>query len=181
MDYEFKELTVEELARGYVIDEDTKEYTCIFCGEKYEEGLVYTSNGRLVTAEKAMSEHIINAHDGSFNCLVSMDKQMNGLSDTQKNLLMCMYEEMGNKEIGEEMNINPATVRTHKFNLQKMKREAKVLLALLEQIEDEDLVNERRKQKRDNSVRIENVIDDIPDITTGFSGNTLHLFFTLNN
>lgn len=181
MDYEFKDLSVDELTRGYVIDEDKKEYTCIFCGEKFENGLIYTSGGRLVTAEKAMIEHIFNAHDGAFNCLVSMDKQLNGLSDTQKNLLICMYEEMGNKEIGEEMNINTATVRTHKFNLQKMKREAKILLALLQQIEDEDLVNERRKHRNDNSVKIENVIDEIPAITDSFNGNTLHPFFTQFN
>ena len=78
-------------------------------------------------------------------------------------------------------NINPATVRTHKFNMQKMKREAKILLALLEQIEDENLVNERRRYRNGNEVTIENVIDKLPAITDNFNGNTLHPFFTQMN
>ena len=43
------------------------------------------------------------------------------------------------------MNISAATVRTHKFNIQKMKREARILLAVLNQIEDEDAVILRKQ------------------------------------
>lgn len=55
-----------------------------------------------------------------------------------------MYAGDDNKAIGEEMAISAVTVRTHKFNIQKMKREARILLALLENIENEEVVTARR-------------------------------------
>ena len=76
-----------------------------------------------------------------------MDKQVNGLSEIQKDVLTGMYLEKDNKQICEEMGISAATVRSHKFNLQKSKREAKILLALLEQIENETIVKQRKKDR----------------------------------
>ena len=38
---ECKELTLEELTRGYVWSEEEQLYQCIFCGDKMEEGLIY--------------------------------------------------------------------------------------------------------------------------------------------
>lgn len=180
MNEEFKDLTVEELTRGYVIEDGV--YRCIFCGETFEDGLIYTSRGRSVTAGKAMAEHIADRHGSSFSCLVAMDKQVNGLSETQKNLLLCMYDDMDNKEIGEDLGISPATVRTHKFNLQKMKREAKIMLALMEQLENEELVEERRRMAAPDSAAAGNpaagVLTGMPEVTDSFSGNMLHPFFT---
>ena len=37
---EFKELTLEELIQGYVWLDEEQAYQCIFCGEKFEEGLI---------------------------------------------------------------------------------------------------------------------------------------------
>ena len=119
---EFKELTLEELTRGYVWSEEEQLYQCIFCGDKMEEGLIYSSRGKSVNALRAMQEHIFDEHGSVFECLLNLDKQMNGLSDAQKDVLEGLYYEKDNKAIGKEMGISDATVRTYKFNLQKMKR-----------------------------------------------------------
>ena len=123
---EFKELTLEELIQGYVRLDEEQAYQCIFCGEKFEEGLIYTSRGRSVSAHRAMQEHLFDEHGGVFESLLEMDKQVNGLSDSQKEVLEGMYRQKDNKALCEAMSISAATVRTHKFNLQKMKREARV-------------------------------------------------------
>ena len=133
---EFKELTLEELIQGYVRLDEEQAYQCIFCGEKFEEGLIYTSRGRSVSAHRAMQEHLFDEHGGVFESLLEMDKQVNGLSDSQKEVLEGMYRQKDNKALCEAMSISAATVRTHKFNLQKMKREARVFLAIMEQIEN---------------------------------------------
>ena len=67
--------------------------------------------------------------------MLELDKTLNGLTEVQKTLLSCIYEGKSTDEIGEIMGISTATVRAHKFNLQKAKREAKILLALLEILE----------------------------------------------
>ena len=92
-----------------------------------------------------MQEHLFDEHGGVFESLLEMDKQVNGLSDSQKEVLEGMYRQKDNKALCEAMSISAATVRTHKFNLQKMKREARVFLAIMEQIENEELVAARKR------------------------------------
>ena len=105
---EFKELTVEELTLGYIQSPQEESCTCIFCGEVYEEGIVYRSRGRTVTAERAVKEHIFDRHGGVFHGLLDLDKQVNGLSEIQKDVLTGMYLEKDNKQICEEMGISAA-------------------------------------------------------------------------
>ena len=174
---EVKELTVAELARGYVKDEEQGAYICIFCGDVFEEGIVYNFHGRMLTAERAAAEHVVDSHGGVFNGLINLDRQINGLSDAQRDILECMYMEKDNKEISKEMGISTATVRTHKFNIQKMKREAKILLALLEQIENEDIDRLRKRLEPRAESESESYVYPQHD----FEGNNLHPFFTQFN
>lgn len=171
----FKDLHIDELKRGYVKREDDGGYNCIFCSEYFEEGVIYSSRERMVNAEKAVKEHVEDEHSGAFKSLLDLDKQISGLSDVQKSILNCMYEQKDVKSIGEKMGISPATVRAHKFNLQKLKREAKVFLALLEMVEKEDSSTNNKKVIDDYEnmqITEEAASEDI------FSLNSLHPFFT---
>ncbi|WP_278494844.1 LuxR C-terminal-related transcriptional regulator [Eubacterium ramulus] len=174
---EFKELTLEELTRGYVWSEEEQLYQCIFCGDKFEEGLIYSSRGKSVNALRAMQEHIFDEHGSVFECLLDLDKQMNGLSDAQKDVLEGLYYEKDNKAIGEEMGISDATVRTYKFNLQKLKRRARIFLAMMEQIENEEIIALRKRLEPEQNV--ENIRK--PHFDTQFGANLLHPFFTQYN
>lgn len=174
---EFKELTLEELTRGYVWSEEEQLYQCIFCGDKMEEGLIYSSRGKSVNALRAMQEHIFDEHGSVFECLLNLDKQMNGLSDAQKDVLEGLYYEKDNKAIGKEMGISDATVRTYKFNLQKMKRRARIFLAMMEQIENEEIIALRKRLEPEQNV--ENIRK--PHFDTQFGANLLHPFFTQYN
>lgn len=172
---EFKELTLAELSCGYFRAKETGRLTCIFCGESFEEGIVYPSRGRSVTARRAVAEHIFDQHGGVFHGLIQLDKQINGLSEAQKDILTGMYEGTDNKELGEELRISAATVRTHKFNIQKMKRQAQILLAILAQIEDEELVAARKQLEPDEAKKD---ALEIPQSDQDFRRNMLHPFFT---
>ena len=174
---EFKELTLEELTRGYVWSEEEQLYQCIFCGDKFEEGLIYSSRGKSVNALRAMQEHIFDEHGSVFECLLDLDKQMHGLYDAQKDVLEGLYYEKDNKAIGEEMGISDATVRTYKFNLQKMKRRARIFLAMMEQIENEEIIALRKRLEPEQNV--ENIRK--PHFDTQFGANLLHPFFTQYN
>lgn len=168
----FKELEVEDLVNGYIKQDEENVYICVFCGEVFEEGVIYVSRDRMVTAQKAITEHINDEHESVFENLISLDKQINGLSDTQKKILSAMYEKKDPKVISEEMGISPATVRTHKFNLQKMKREAKIFIALMKMIENEHDLTEIKKI--DENIKEETVQVKEPDM---FSLNSLNPFF----
>lgn len=169
---EIKDLSVEELSRGYMESESEDGFTCIFCGKTFEKGIIYKSMNKFVTAERATKEHVKLEHGGSFNKLIALDKSMTGLTTAQKNILEASYKELENKEISESMGISPVTVRAHKFKIQKMKREAKILLALMDQIENDEktLIMEKEViseiEQKDNTPSQE------------FNVNTLHPFFT---
>lgn len=174
---EFKDLSVDELAKGYTHSLKDNTYTCIFCGKTFEEGVIYPVGPRLLMAEKAVKEHLNLEHGCVFASLISMNKQVNGLTDIQKNILKLFYEKKDTDKISEEMDITPATVRTHRYNIQKMKREAKILLALMELLEDEERQEFKLvKNKIDADKNEDEVLVDV--IPTSFSGNTLHPFFT---
>ena len=96
---DFKELSLEELRRGYVIHRDGT-YTCIFCGASFETGVIYHSRGRDVTAERAIREHMQEVHSGTFWPMLELDKTLNGLTEVQKTLLSCIYEGKSTDEIG---------------------------------------------------------------------------------
>ncbi|WP_209345137.1 LuxR C-terminal-related transcriptional regulator [Flavonifractor sp. AGMB03687] len=166
---DFKELSLEELRRGYVTQADGT-HTCIFCGETFESGVIYHSHGRDVTAERAVREHMEDVHSGTFWPMIELEKTLNGLTDVQKTMLACLYEGKSTDEIGELMGISPATVRAHKFNLQKAKREAKILLALLELIEGDEPPIPRPAGGQGEKAPSQT--DDL------FSLNMLHPFFT---
>lgn len=170
---ELKELTIDELRKGYYFNENGQTYICIFCGELFEEDMIYTCGGKMMTAKKAVMTHVLQEHEGSTAQLISMDKQMNGLSETQRTLLQCMYEQKDIKEIAEEMNISAATVRTHRFNLQKSKREAKILLAIIDNIENGSKPIAHSPREKDQTLDSKNSSSE-----NLFNLNSLHPFFT---
>lgn len=150
-----KNLTVEELASGYYFDDEKNAYVCIFCGESFEKGMITCSQGRYLDAERAIKEHIIKSHGSVFECLINMDKDINGLSPSQKKILQAKYEKKDNKTISDEMGINIATVRTHKFHIHKIQNKAKIFLAILDQIENEERVQERERLEESIGAEVE--------------------------
>lgn len=130
----YQDLAVEELAAGYVKAGET--FTCIFCGEAFEEGVIYRADGRMVDAQKAAKLHVQQAHGGAVHALLALDKDISGLTDVQKTLLAAMLARKDNKSIAGEMGISLSTVRGHKFQLQKTKRQSRIFLALMQVLED---------------------------------------------
>lgn len=167
------ELEIEELSKGYIYNKATNEYRCLFCEEVYEEGYIYEYDKKMVSAEKRMKLHMEEKHGGIFLSLLGLEKEISGLSDIQKKLLLLLAEQKDNKEIAKEMNITTSTVRTHKFYLQKMKKQAKILLAIMETLEIEE--------KKDRKLELKIEKDEKLKIKKIFSINSLHPFFTQYN
>lgn len=133
----FWNASVEELSRGFVHDPERKTYTCLICGAEFETGIVYRDGEVLLCeAEKAAERHITRAHTSMFNYLLTMDKQYAGLTDLQRDLLICLSEGLTDKETAERLGIgSTSTVRNHRFKLRERVKQAKVFLALMTALE----------------------------------------------
>ncbi len=131
----FWNASLEELKLGYI--DDGSVLTCLLCGQSYEHGRVYPEEGVLYEVKRYMRLHIEKAHGSVFNCLLQMDKKLNGLTDHQKRLLELFYEGRSDAEVQEATDIGSAsTIRNHRFVLKEKERQARILLAIMELLKD---------------------------------------------
>ena len=87
---------------------------------------------------RAAKLHIEHEHGGVFNNLLGLDKNQTGLTDTQKDFLGYYYAGLSDKEIAEKMNISAATVRYQRHNFREKAKQAKIILALSELLEEQE-------------------------------------------
>ncbi|HCM85400.1 MULTISPECIES: DUF2087 domain-containing protein [Enterococcus] len=137
------ELKIEEIKKGYSKKGDFL-FQCLYCDQTFDDRFVYPINGsnsQMARAEGAIIYHLKHEHDGSFNALLNLDKNQTGLSDTQKNFLNLFSKGIDDQEIAEQLNITTSAVRNHRFKFKEKKRQAKILLALLESIDEKEQSN----------------------------------------
>lgn len=142
MDYNdvFWNATVEELSRGYIFDEEQEAFVCLLCHQQFENGEIFSIKGRYFEARKAVKLHIEDAHGSVFHYLLNMDKKYTGLSDHQKDLLHYFKKGLSDKEIVKEVNGgSPSTIRSHRFKLREKEKQAKIFLALMSLLNENNL------------------------------------------
>jgi hypothetical protein len=128
----FWNATIQEIMKGYVYSNTDEAFTCLVCGKKFENGVIYSVEGRLLEAERAAREHIDHEHGSMFECLLHMDKNLTGLSDVQKELLLCFHKGLNDKQIVEKLGGgSTSTIRNHRFKLREREKQARVFLALM--------------------------------------------------
>lgn len=133
----FWNATLEEMARGYV--EEEEYYECLLCGKKIEKGIVYQEAGIFYETEKYMKIHIQKAHVSVYEYLLGLDKKTTGLSEHQNNLLKLFYQGKSDGEVQSEMGIgSSSTIRNHRFVLKEKERQARVFLTLMELLKGKD-------------------------------------------
>jgi hypothetical protein len=127
---------------GYIWQPKSGAYLCLFCGQRFEEGIIYPTGKQLVVAERAVRQHTGDSHGDIFDALIRLGKRRTGISTVQKNVLAGLYKGLSDKEIAKALDgISWSTVRNHRFQLRKKKLEAKLFLAIMELLENRDKKN----------------------------------------
>ncbi|WP_138755291.1 DUF2087 domain-containing protein [Paenibacillus sinopodophylli] len=130
--------SVEELKQGYVFDELDSCYHCLICGEGFEDGEIFRedSSGRWFEARKYASHHVGQAHGSMLNYLLELDKRQTGLTDLQKELIRGFADQLSDQELmGLTGAGSASTIRNHRFVLKEKAKQAKLLLAIMEMME----------------------------------------------
>jgi hypothetical protein len=131
----FWSATIEEMKRGYVLDEIGQRYVCLVCGKGFEKGVIYPEGDFLYEAEKYTSVHIGNEHASMFEYLIGLNKKLTGLTDLQKNLLEYFHKGYNDNEIVKLEGGSASTIRNHRFSMREKHKQAKVFLAIMELLE----------------------------------------------
>ncbi len=126
---------VAQLRQGYTLL-GKKTFRCLFCPQEYVQGNIYVFD-RLVDAQTAIALHVRDAHRSAFHALLAQDKKITGLTEHQATVMCAFYEGLSDREIAEKLNISPATVRFQRFSLRERAQQARVFLALFEELERE--------------------------------------------
>ena len=132
MDY--GKLTVGEIKNGYRFADPPGAYVCVYCGESFNEGQVYSAGNGLYSPERAAARHAEDSHGDRAARLVSSDTKYNTLTENQKELLLLMNSGLTDAEIAKKTGVTPSTVRRHKFNFREKAKQAKLYLACFESV-----------------------------------------------
>lgn len=160
------EITIDSIKKGYTQIND--EYQCLHCGAVYMQHLVYPNNDVLELAEYAMQRHISEVHGGALKPLLEMEKQDSGISDIQQQFLKLMSSGVSDKEIAERLNISASAVRNHRFKLREKKKQAKILIAVMDLIEDKKQIPTTYKSLKDSDERFQISDKDRQDVFENF-------------
>ncbi len=135
-----QEDTVNEIHVGYrrrgPADGFPEGFQCLHCGRAYEQGVVYPVADRLYDARRAVEEHVAREHDGAFAALLAAGKDGTGLSDIQRAVVEASYEGLTDRQIADRLGKSASTIRNHRFQLRKRRREARAFLALMRLLDD---------------------------------------------
>ena len=158
--------TINELKNGYLLTErfidKAKIYTCLFCHTGYDEDDIYKFKNLLVNGKKAVKMHIAENHGEIFDNLISQDKARTGLTDTQKEFLKNYFAGMSDKEIAEKMNISESTVRYQRHSFRERAKQAKIILALSELLEEQEKkLAEWAKPVDENTKMLESLFESL--------------------
>lgn len=129
----FWQASLQDIKRGYIHQEQSDEFICLICGERFTKGVIYPNDGMLYEAKKYIQIHISECHGSSFHFLLNLDKKLTGLTDHQKNILELFYAGYSDNEVAKNLSTgSTSTIRNHRFTLKEKQKQAKVLLAIME-------------------------------------------------
>lgn len=140
MDY--GKFTLEELKKGYLFDKDKEAYVCIYCEQTFPAGQIFSMDGNFYMAEHAVAKHIAKEHDGSFERLVNADTKYNTLTQNQRELMTLFYSGLTDSEIAKKSGISDSTVRRQRFTFREKAKQARLYLAVYEQVFEDHMDNE---------------------------------------
>ncbi len=134
---QFWNASIEQLKRGYIYEEQEEQFVCLVCGEAFVQGMIYAEGGHYYEAERFMRLHLETSHGSMLSYLLGLDKKMTGLSELQNQIVQLFDQGLSDKEIMKEIGSNSTSiVRNHRFALREKMKQAKVFLAIMEQIEE---------------------------------------------
>lgn len=125
-----------DLKRGYVLNKSLGRYECLICGAFFEEGEIFSFQGRMFDASRGIKAHILEDHGGVVKAYLEADKKDTGLTEKQRQLLEDMATGMSDKAIAQKNGLAPATVRHQKFTMREKAKQAKMFLAIYDKVEE---------------------------------------------
>lgn len=125
-------LPTQALTRGYRHDAGTHSYTCLACGDRFEEGEIYAFEGRFFAAGRAIRQHMQARHPDYLASLIDRDSKYNNLTANQRQLMQLFAAGHSDAEVAKKLGVSLSTVRHQKFVFREKAKQAGFYLAVFE-------------------------------------------------
>ncbi len=165
---------IDALKKGYMYNESTSQYTCLFCGYILESGIIHEYAGLMMTSKKRMSRHIQEDHGGVFNYLLNLNKKFTGLTENQREVLTCFYDNKSDKETAGELSLTDSTIRNYRFKLREKEKQAKIMVTLMDLLKENTSKEKTYIEPRPTAT----MVDDRYAITADESEKIVKRYFT---
>lgn len=184
--FNFWEATVEELKAGFYYNKSKKAYVCLICEKSFKKGIVYPVCDVLHTAKGAVSAHIENNHGDIFEFFLAMGKVYTGLTENQRELMRFFYQGLTDREIVDKTNAtSTSTIRNQRFALREKYKQAKIIVAMTELLEERRNNMKNEKQSQNETLvdfhRTATMIDERYAITSAEKEEVLSRYFDSEN
>jgi len=131
----FWSATTDELKQGFTCTGNA--YACLFCNAIFEQGVVYPVNNALYEAKRAAVAHVEHVHTNIFDNYLSLGRVYTGLSEGQAEVAKLFYNGHSDKEIAAITGAGSiSTIRNQRFAIREKYKQAKILVALTELMEE---------------------------------------------
>lgn len=133
----FWQAAVDEIKQGYRFEKNRNSFNCLFCSFRTEQGIIYKEAPEIYCdAEKAIQNHIRQAHISPLQELLKLDKRWTGLTELQSRLVAQFSTGASDQEIMSAIGAaSISTIRNHRFLLREKTKQAKLCLAIGELME----------------------------------------------
>ncbi|WP_411344159.1 DUF2087 domain-containing protein [Paenibacillus sp. WLX1005] len=137
----FWQASLEELKQGYMEERQAGPFggfVCLIDGQVFEKGRIYEQDGYFYEAERFMQQHIRSKYVSMFHYLLMLNKKLTGLTELQCELLRSFYEGKSDADLVAAHGSSKSTIRNHRFALREKAKQARVLLAIMELLEQQN-------------------------------------------
>ncbi|MFC6181554.1 DUF2087 domain-containing protein [Lactiplantibacillus daowaiensis] len=116
------ELSLVDLQRGWHVQ--ANELQCNYCA----------ANWVAETPTSTLTQHIETVHGGNLTQLIHLDSRYNTLTSKQQDLLTAFATGIKDQALAKQLQVAAATIRHQKFTFREKAKQAKLYLAIYEQV-----------------------------------------------
>lgn len=127
-----QDLTLTEIEQGW--HQTANAYVCNYCEAAFATDQVFAVDDRYFPADQMIRQHLAQAHPDALMQLINSPSKYNTLTPKQRALLVAFSQGQKDATIAQETHVAAATVRHQKFTFREKAKQAKLYLAIYNQV-----------------------------------------------
>jgi len=127
-----QDLSLTEIEQGW--HQTTTTYVCNYCQASFATDQVFPVADKFYQAPQMIQQHVAQEHPDAVHLLITNASKYNTLTAKQRELLIAFSTGQKDAEIATATGVAAATIRHQKFTFREKAKQAKLYLAIYDQV-----------------------------------------------